>query len=303
MSGRTEDQVRCQLGALSCERYEVGILPPKGVDLPRERIRTWSAEQVLRSTSFLRARNAAGYDIYIRPAPLPADMAEGLSFVDDLNLQTTRRMAADGLPFAALIESSEGSFHGWIRISAEPIDRHLLSAAAKVIATRYGGDPHCADWRHFGRLAGFTNRKPTRRTDRGQPFALLQGATSGVAPRATHVLNEAHSELRRAAASRVFQAQKTAARQLPLHVPASAAAAFRDAWERAGQTKGDGTPDGSARDFSACLSLLRAGHGRDAVIAALATSPALYERHALPEDYIQRTVDRAAEIIEGGPRP
>ena len=28
------------------------------------------------------------------------------------------------------------------------------------MAARYGGDPNSIDWRHFGRLAGFTNRKP-----------------------------------------------------------------------------------------------------------------------------------------------
>ena len=28
------------------------------------------------------------------------------------------------------------------------------------MAARYGGGPKSIDWRHFGRLAGFTNRKP-----------------------------------------------------------------------------------------------------------------------------------------------
>jgi len=36
--------------------------------------------------------------------------------------------------------------------------------AARDLAERYGGDPRAAAWRHYGRLAGFTNRKPDSRT-------------------------------------------------------------------------------------------------------------------------------------------
>jgi DNA primase RepB-like protein len=41
--------------------------------------------------------------------------------------------------------------------------------AAKELARRFGRDPSSADWRHFGRLAGFTNQKPKRRLPSGFP--------------------------------------------------------------------------------------------------------------------------------------
>ena len=40
---------------------------------------------------------------------------------------------------------------------------------------RFGGDLSSADWRHFGRLAGFTNRKPERLLPNGlAPFVHLR---------------------------------------------------------------------------------------------------------------------------------
>jgi hypothetical protein len=46
---------------------------------------------------------------------------------------------------------------------------------------RFGGDPSSADWRHFGRLAGFTNQKPSRRLPSGlAPFVLLREAAGEI---------------------------------------------------------------------------------------------------------------------------
>ena len=54
----------------------------------------------------------------------------------------------------------------------------LSTQAAKHLAERFGGDLGSADWRHFGRLAGFTNPKPNRRLASGlQPFARLLEAS------------------------------------------------------------------------------------------------------------------------------
>jgi hypothetical protein len=59
--------------------------------------------------------------------------------------------------------------------------QHLGS---KELATRFGGDLSSADWRHFGRLAGFTNQKPERLLPIGlAPIVRLrqsEGGTYGV---------------------------------------------------------------------------------------------------------------------------
>ena len=49
-----------------------------------------------------------------------------------------------------------------------PVDIQVPNRpAGKLLAAAYGGDPASTDWRHLGRLAGFTNQKPARRTSGG----------------------------------------------------------------------------------------------------------------------------------------
>jgi len=312
----TERQVRSQLKAMGCGAYEVGVLPPKSRrDLSAERTRTWTSEQILDALGWLRRMNALDRDIYIRPAPLPGDQAEPLVFVDDLTPAQAEAMERAGYGFAVKVESSPGRFHGWVRVNDQPISREEATAAAKALAREFGGDPHSADWRHYGRLCGFTNRKPERRTERGQPFALLRAASRAVAT-AGHALMD---RVRQAIAERAEEARRRSeaiAQRQRLALPfggsvaklGSAADAFAQARARFHQVRDDGTPEHSARDFSACLALRRQGYSVEQISAAMkAGSPDLEQRHAKPDDYIRRTVERAEAFMDAarpgrGPR-
>jgi RepB DNA-primase from phage plasmid len=65
-----------------------------------------------------------------------------------------------------------------------------------LLAERFGGDPGSADWRHFGRLAGFTNPKPNRRLVSGlQPFARLLEASGAVYRQAPERIAEVRAAL------------------------------------------------------------------------------------------------------------
>src|SRR5216684_658505 len=55
----------------------------------------------------------------------------------------------------------------WIHLSTSPLEPALATAAGKQLARIYGGDLASTDWRHLGRLAGFTKQKPERRTPGG----------------------------------------------------------------------------------------------------------------------------------------
>lgn len=195
----TSEQVRRQIEAFGSALFEVQPLPPKGVDRPKERIRTWTPAKLLEPATlkWLGRMNADGYDIYVRPAPPPVEgMAAPLVFVDDLSADKIRQLAADGLPLAVAIESSPANYHGWVRVGNEPLDRQEVTQAARLLAERYGGDPAAADWRHYGRLAGYTNAKPSRRLPNGrQPFASLVATSSEVAPAAEGLLADARQAL------------------------------------------------------------------------------------------------------------
>ncbi len=294
---RSLAQVRDQLRAFGADLYEVQPIAPKGVELAKERIRKWTAEQVEKGLGWLRRMNVLGYDIYVRPAPPASGGAQPLAFVDDVDQATVDQMRADGFPFAVLNESSPGRFHGWVRIADEPLARDEVTLAAKLLARRYGADVNSADWRHYGRLAGTTNQKPSRRTERGAPFVLLRAASRDVAPGGPTLLLQAQVTLEQAehAALNARAAARQAAPRTDGADLGDATAAFAEARARATPSRAD---DESARDFAACLSLLRRGFDQEEVADAMRdASPDLAGRHAQPETYISRTVTNAAARV------
>jgi hypothetical protein len=67
--------------------------------------------------------------------------------------------------------------------------KHKSTAVAREPAQRFSGDPGASDWRHFGRLAGFTNRKPAYLQPNGlYPFVTVAEHCPGVYLVAAHFL-------------------------------------------------------------------------------------------------------------------
>jgi hypothetical protein len=161
-----------QLEAMGATSFDVGVKRFDGTMILRE---GWGAKQVLKALLWLRRENLNQGHIYIRPAGL-----HGLSLVDDLTAAAIQRMKAEGFASAAVVESSPGNFQAWLK-HGQVLTEALSTQAAKQLAERFGGDRGIADWRHFGRLAGFTNPKPNRRLASGlQPFARLLEASGKV---------------------------------------------------------------------------------------------------------------------------
>src|ERR1700678_3036164 len=80
-------------------------------------------------------------------------------------------------------------------------DRTCDTQAAKELARRFGGDPSSADWRHFGRLAAFTNQKPKRRLPSGfPPFVRLRQCEGRAYTAASGFLEEVKSLAHKASA-------------------------------------------------------------------------------------------------------
>jgi hypothetical protein len=111
-----------------------------------------------------------------------------LSLLDDLTAETIERMKAEGFEPAVVVETSLNNFQAWLN-HGEILSAATSTAAAKQLAERFEGDPSSADWRHFGRLAGFTNPKPERQLASGlRPFARLRSAKGRVYSRAAEFL-------------------------------------------------------------------------------------------------------------------
>jgi len=183
-TNRTFEAVVKQSSAMGAKTFEIGLFDPnaaQGAMLPR----VWDTGTLLRSVSWLRLKNAQGRNIYIRPTG-----EHNLSLIDDASIQVIERLKSEGFAPAVVVETSPGNFqawlhHGWI------LPRPLSTFAARLLASRFGGDLASADWRHYGRLAGFTNRKDKyRKTDGTFPYVRLHEATGAVYSKATTFLAE-----------------------------------------------------------------------------------------------------------------
>ncbi len=154
--------------------FEVGLFKPDDQRKDNEPAmipRVWEAETLMRSVPWMKFHNLQGRNIYVRPKG-----EHDLSLVDDLNAEAVERMNTSGFKPAVLVETSAGNFQAWLKHS-RVLSKEVSTAAARALAEQFGGDKGAADWRHFGRLARFTNRKLKYQSPEGLfPFVRLVAA-------------------------------------------------------------------------------------------------------------------------------
>jgi hypothetical protein len=180
---------------MGCEVYEIGLFKPHTPDSdPREPemlSRTWDRATLIKSVPWLRYQNSQGRNIYIRPKG-----EHHLSMVDDLTADAIKRMNAAGYSPALVVETSPGNFQAWLN-HGKVLPQRLSTLAARSLAEKFGGDKGAADWRHFGRLAGFTNRKAKYMGPDGSfPFVRVQpGKSTQPYPAVVDFLSNVHELL------------------------------------------------------------------------------------------------------------
>jgi len=185
---RTTEVVRAQLAGMGAERYDVGVYD-RANDAMLLR-REWTPAQVESSVGWFKGMNAQGRDIYIRPSG-----SSGLYIVDDVAAATVERMRAEGYTPATVVETSPGNHQAWVRVSDTPLSNGEGTAVSRALAARFGGDMSSANWRHMGRLAGFTNRKEEHRQPDGRyPYVRLRDAGGERAAKAPAILARARDE-------------------------------------------------------------------------------------------------------------
>jgi hypothetical protein len=174
-----------QIGAMGCEMFEVGVFRAgtEGTDASML-LQVWDPYTLRHSVPWLKQQNHDGRHIYIRP-----NGEHNLSLVDDLTVDAVATMDREGFHPALVVETSPSNFQAWLK-HPEQLDKQLSTATARALAERFGGDAGAADWRHFGRLSGFANRKTKYQdvTTGLYPLVRLIEAEGNVYPRADHFL-------------------------------------------------------------------------------------------------------------------
>jgi hypothetical protein len=288
---KTVETIHAQLRAMGAEVFEVGLFKPDAhgrepVMLPR----VWDRDSLVRSIGWLRYENREGRNIYVRPKG-----EHNLSLVDDLRASSVAEMARSGFAPAAVIETSPGNFQAWLKHS-EQLTKEMGTAAARALAEKFGGDRGAADWRHFGRLAGFTNRKDRYRdTSTGlHPFVKLVEASGAPYPAAGEFLSGIRAELERR--QRIEQERRMACASVT-H------SAFRGTRRTKAIDDFRADPrygaDGTRIDLAYAIYALSHGASTTEVGAAIRTRDLSHKgSEKRQNDYIDRTITKAIAATE-----
>jgi hypothetical protein len=152
--------VRRQLAAMPNDFYFVRMIHRlTRKPCPGERI--WDAGQLARGSvvRFLRARNLQGHDIYLLPYAEHRNAGYILLDLDHATPEVLPLMRSNGHEPCVILQTSPGHLQAWIRVSTTSLEPAIATSVSKQLAHTYGGDLASTDWRHLGRLAGFTNQK------------------------------------------------------------------------------------------------------------------------------------------------
>ncbi len=298
----TWQAVRRQLAAMPNELYLIRLIHhPTRKAFPGERL--WTAAQLVSAATlrFLRVRNRQGCDIYIQPYAGDQNAGYILIDLDRADPTVVEIMRAHGHDPCVVLETSPGHLQVWIQLSTAPLESALATAASKQLARAYGGDLASTDWRHLGRLAGFTNQKPQWCTPGGYaPWVKVVHARAGLAPGADALLQSVRALAQplcqemepapRSSASSIVQAV------VPSNgVVAEATAIYHGCIQRWHILERFPQPDWSIVDLWVARHLLSQGTPATQVQTILRiASPDFPRRHGNPDDYLRRTVARAA---------
>lgn len=298
----TRQAIRRQLAAMPNELYLVRLIHHRTRRaFPGERL--WTANQLSSPAiiRFLRARNRQGCDIYIHPYAGRQNAGYILVDLDGAEPSVLESMRTHGHDPCAVVQTSPGRLQAWVHLTTTPLDPAVATAAGKQLALAYGGDPASTDWRHLGRLAGFTNQKPARRTPGGYaPWVKLVRARPGLAPQAAALL-QSLTPIAPLASVPTTKARPRSSAPWPWDATpdeiarSEAIEIYQACMQRWRILERFPQPDFSIVDLWVARHLLSQGTLVAQVQQVLGlASPHFPRRHTDPDDYLRRTVAHAA---------
>lgn len=282
----TSEVVKKQIDGMKSDIFELGLFRQAHSADKRDAEmlpRAWDSETLLRSIAWLRFENARGRNVYIRPQG-----EHHLSLIDDLSKSSIEQMKTNGFEPAAIVETSPRNFQAWLN-HGERLPKDVGTSVARALATLFHGDTNAADWRHFGRLAGFTNQKEKHRQPNGLfPFVRLVESTGLVyreAARFVAAVREQHE--RELNARRKYENASTL---VPAHGgPEKSIDAFRQNPAYGG--------DGTRVDLAYALYALSHGVSAEEVAAAIRTRDLSHKGTGRRQgEYVERTIRKAIAL-------
>jgi hypothetical protein len=300
----TSQAIRCQLAAMPCELYLVRLIHNVTKrPFPGERL--WTSTQLanLATIRFLRVRNLEGCDVYIHPYAQDRNAGYILIDLDYADPIALTAMRANGHEPCVVLQTSPGHWQAWVHVSSTPLEPTLATAMGRHLAHLYGGDCASTDWRHLGRLAGFTNQKPARRNVSGSPpWVKIIHTAAGLASHAEQLLQAAPEQTARGSYTAPSDRQPTSAARQRIPAACLSSAQATEIYQTWMQRWHIGQrfphPDWSIVDLWVARALLARGMSPAHVQQILRLgSPGFPRSHGNPADYLRRTLARAFPVF------
>jgi len=286
----TLSALQAHLTAVAWPHYEVRLID--AVKRTCCASRYWTAAQLQSpgTVGFLRAGNRQGCDVYFRPDAGRQSAGYLLLDFDAGPCPLAALRAAHHTP-CIVVQTSSGREQAWLRVSTQPIRPSWSTAAARRLAAHYGADLASAEWRHLGRLAGFTNRKPARRQDNGlPPWVRVIWQCPGALAVIDDVVDAPEPGRRR---------RLTLTRYPTDRVIADAPSLYQRALQAQRLLEHFPQPNWSIADYRVARWLLQRDFSTAGVAEVLRQqSPGFPRSHPRPEDYLRRTVRAAMASLE-----
>lgn len=289
--------------ALQADRYRITLLPRvegrkpwnigKREGQPEQ---FWTADQLTEKLGFLSKKNAEGYDVYLTP------FKQGRFFlvVDDMTAENQKALLNNGFTPALIQESSEDNRQAVLIVEGGVDEQEAANRAVSGL-NKHFGDPNFHGYEHAFRMAGFSNKKPGRKS----AFTRILSAAHRLCGKAVELINRAkemiQDERQQAEAERQRAIERTdkALRQgvrftFDPAVAGDAEQAFLSAKEqilRLVEQKG-WVYDESRADYMACQELFRQGFSQASVYMAVLFDPSV-SRKTDPESYAALTAEKA----------
>ncbi len=286
---KTAEVVNRQIRSMCSEVFEIGLFRPesdKDASEPEMFLRTWDKESLFRSLPWLRFQNMNGRNIFIRPKG-----EHQLSLIDDLKIDGIGALKTAGFNPALVVQTSSGNFQAWLNHGVT-LPKDLSTAVARALAEKFGGDTGAADWRHFGRLSGFSNRKEKyRQADGLFPFVRLMEANQAVYPKAAEFVAEVRA---RPARDRASAEERRQRHSRSTTYDASAGPKTIDDFRNNPMYSGDGNR------IDLAFAVYAASHGvpESEVRASIASRDLSHKGNQhRQEEYIERTVQKAVGTV------
>src|SRR5438874_4328747 len=285
--------IRRQLAAMPHDLFLIHLIHhATRRPFPGERL--WTGTQLLNPAivRFLRIRNREGCDVYIWPFAEDQNAGYILLDLDRAAPSVLERMNVNGHEPCVVLQTSPGHLQAWIHVSTLPLEPAVATTIGQRLARVYGGDLASTDWRHLGRLAGFTNQKPQRRTAGGYaPWVKIVHARAGLA-RSVEALLQSVIPLPARERRSSNAISRNQSHTPPLSMSAAQAVEIYQGWiHRWHITERFTQPDWSIVDLWIARKLLLQGMPAERVQSVLQLgSPQFPRRHANPQDYLRRTL-------------